>query len=92
LLGTKLRALYQRSKGRDLFDLDFARQHHKLNYDEIVHCFKEYIQFSTNKRPPSKKEFLINLKEKEMILILQEIWKLYCVLISNTIKKQLLSG
>jgi len=24
LLGTKLRALYQRSKGRDLFDLDFA--------------------------------------------------------------------
>src|SRR5690554_3066451 len=42
LLGTKLRALYQRSKGRDLFDLDFARQHHKVNYDEIVHCFKEY--------------------------------------------------
>lgn len=27
LLGTKLRALYQRSKGRDLFDLDYSRQH-----------------------------------------------------------------
>jgi len=25
LLGTKLRALYQRSKGRDLFDLDYSR-------------------------------------------------------------------
>ncbi len=65
LLGTKLRALYQRSKGRDLFDLDYARQHHKLNYDEIIHCFKEYTQFSTNKRPPGIKEFLINLEEKE---------------------------
>lgn len=65
LLGTKLRALYQRSKGRDLFDMDFARQHHELNHDEIVKCFKEYTHFSTNKRPPSLKEFLINLEEKE---------------------------
>lgn len=65
LLGTKLRALYQRSKGRDLFDLDFARQHHELNHEEIIQCFKEYTQFSTGNRPPSKKEFLINLEEKE---------------------------
>lgn len=65
MLGTKLRALYQRSKGRDLFDLDFARHHHELDYGEIVKCFKEYMQFSTKKRSPSKKEFLINLEEKE---------------------------
>lgn len=65
LLGTKLRALYQRSKGRDLFDIDFARQHRELNYDEIIDCFKEYTQFSTQKRSPSKKEFLRNLEEKE---------------------------
>lgn len=65
LLGTKLRALYQRSNGRDLFDLDYARQHHELIYDEIIFCFKEYTQFSTNKRPPSKKEFLINMEAKE---------------------------
>lgn len=65
LLGTKLRALYQRSKGRDLFDLDFARQHSELNRDEIIQCFKEYTRFSTNKRPPSNKEFLVNLEEKE---------------------------
>lgn len=65
LLGTKLRALYQRSKGRDLFDLDFARRHHELNYDEIVRCFKKYTQLSIDKRPPSKKEFFLNLEEKE---------------------------
>jgi len=66
LLGTKLRALYQRSKGRDLFDLDYARRHQELNYEEIITCFKEYTRFSTDKRPPSKKEFLINLEEKEI--------------------------
>jgi len=54
LLGTKLRALYQRSKGRDLFDLD-----------HIIKCFKEYTEFAIGKRPPSKKEFLLNIEEKE---------------------------
>ncbi|MCB0496944.1 MAG: nucleotidyl transferase AbiEii/AbiGii toxin family protein, partial [Cyclobacteriaceae bacterium] len=41
------------------------RQLHELNYDAIVQCFKAYTEFSTGKRPPSKKEFLLNLKEKE---------------------------
>ncbi len=67
LLGTKLRALYQRSKGRDLFDLDYARLNMELDVDEIIECFKKYISFSTNgKRPPSKKEYLMNMKEKEL--------------------------
>jgi predicted nucleotidyltransferase component of viral defense system len=65
LLGTKLRALYQRSKGRDLFDLDYARLHLKLDTDQIIHCFKEYTKFATGKRPPSKKEFLLNFEEKQ---------------------------
>lgn len=65
LLGTKLRALYQRSKGRDLFDLDYSRQNIYLNYEQIVTCFKEYTSFATGKRPPSKKEFLLNIREKE---------------------------
>jgi len=64
LLGTKLRALYQRSKGRDLFDLYYARQKAELNHEQIIHSFKEYTQFSTNKRPPSQKEFVLNLEEK----------------------------
>lgn len=65
LLGTKLRALYQRGKGRDLFDLDYARQNIGLNYDQVIAYFKEYTSFATGKRPPSKKEFMLNMKEKE---------------------------
>jgi predicted nucleotidyltransferase component of viral defense system len=65
LLGTKLRALYQRSKGRDLFDLNYARLNLELDYDKIVACFKEYTIFATGNRPPSKKEFLLNIDEKE---------------------------
>ncbi len=65
LLGTKLRALYQRSKGRDLFDLDYSRLNIALNTHQIIKCFKEYTTFSTGNRPPSKKEFLQNIEEKE---------------------------
>ncbi len=65
LLGTKLRALYQRSKGRDLFDIDYSRLNMELNIDEIIHCFKEYITFATGNRPPSSREFLMNIEEKE---------------------------
>lgn len=49
LLGTKLRALYQRKKGRDLFDIYFAMtQYRNLNLQQIVHCFKKYIAFTGN--------------------------------------------
>ena len=65
LLGTKLRALYQRSKGRDLFDLDYSRLNIELDTHKIIKCFKEYITFATGNRPPSKKEFLMNIEEKE---------------------------
>jgi predicted nucleotidyltransferase component of viral defense system len=65
LLGTKMRALYQRNKGRDLFDLDFARLNMPLDISKIIHCFKEYTTFATGKKPPSKKVFLKNIEEKE---------------------------
>ncbi len=65
LLGTKLRALYQRSQGRDLFDLDYARRNLNIDIGEILHCFNEYIAFSTGKKPPTAKEFLMNIAEKE---------------------------
>ncbi len=65
LLGTKLRALYQRSKGRDLFDLDYSRLNMDLDLDQIIECFQEYTTFATDKKPPGKKEFLINIEEKE---------------------------
>ncbi len=66
LLGTKLRALYQRSKGRDLFDLYYTRQNKDLDYEQIIACFKEYTSFATGKKPASKKEFLLNVEEKEV--------------------------
>lgn len=65
LLGTKLRALYQRSKGRDLFDLDYARTNMEVNVDEILHCYYAYMRFATERKPPSKKEFLLNIEAKE---------------------------
>ena len=65
LLGTKLRALYQRSKGRDLFDLYYSKLNSDLDYEQIITCFKEYTLFATRKRPPGRKEFLINIGEKE---------------------------
>lgn len=64
LLGTKLRALYQRKKGRDLFDLDYARLHMDLNLDEIIRCFNEYMIFSVGSIP-TQKQFLLNIDDKE---------------------------
>ncbi|MGB6151047.1 MAG: nucleotidyl transferase AbiEii/AbiGii toxin family protein [Pricia sp.] len=64
LLGTKLRALYQRSKGRDLFDLDYSRLHLELDHELMLRCFNEYMAFSVGK-PPSQKEFLQNIEAKE---------------------------
>lgn len=63
LLGTKLRALYQRRKGRDLYDLHVAiLKIPNLNLDAIVQCFKEYMARSNQKI--SKVEFHLNIQEK----------------------------
>ncbi len=42
LVATKIRALYQRSKGRDLFDLWLALDHLKLDPAEILAAFGPY--------------------------------------------------
>lgn len=44
LLGTKLRALYQRRKGRDLFDLWWASQRAEVDLDRVVRCFGDYLR------------------------------------------------
>jgi predicted nucleotidyltransferase component of viral defense system len=43
LLGTKMRALYQRRKGRDLFDLYYAITKGNANTDRIVAAWKHYM-------------------------------------------------
>ena len=63
LLGTKLRALYQRKKGRDLFDLWYALVNLDPDVKKILDTFKAYMNFVTDK-PPTPKQFLLNLEEK----------------------------
>jgi len=64
LLGTKLRALYQISKCRDLFNLHKALSLvPAMNKDEIIHCYHEYMSFVVAK-PPTQKLFLQNLEAK----------------------------
>lgn len=63
LIGTKLRALYQRKKGRDLFDLQRALENPNLNPDNVVKCYREYIAFSDGESP-SRAVYLANMEEK----------------------------
>ena len=64
LLGTKLRALYQRSKGRDLYDLFIALNHNPdLNKNDLLLCYNKYMAFSVD-NPPSQRDFILNLETK----------------------------
>jgi len=63
LLGTKLRALYQRRKGRDLFDLWKSISTQSLNTENIIRCYREYIGFVVD-NPPTQREYLINMEQK----------------------------
>lgn len=62
LLGTKLRALFQRSKGRDLFDLWIAGRYHLLSEEKIVNTFLRYLK--EEGLAVKKREFLKNFEEK----------------------------
>jgi len=63
LLGTKLRALYQRRKGRDLFDIYWALVNANVDVERMIHCYKTYMEHSVGK-PPTQKQFLSNMEEK----------------------------
>src|SRR3990167_898420 len=62
LLGTKLRDLYQRRKGRDLFDLWAGLTMGKANQDKIVSAFQAYMKFQNLN--VLQKDFLENLDRK----------------------------
>jgi len=59
LVASKLRALYQRTKGRDLFDLWLAITRLNLSPEEIVACFAPYKPDNYTSRLAE-----LNLKEK----------------------------
>lgn len=62
LLGTKLRALYQRRKGRDLFDLWQAHQAGLLDAPAVIAAFHHYMEAEGN--PVTAAEFERNLTAK----------------------------
>lgn len=63
LLGTKLRALYQRRKGRDLFDLYKAISTQNFDIENVIRCYREYMSFVVG-NPPTQKEYLLNMEQK----------------------------
>ena len=63
LVGTKVRALYQRKKGRDLFDLYTALTARELDVEQVLECYRKYIEFVAD-RAPSYKEFVQNIELK----------------------------
>lgn len=62
LLGTKLRALYQRKKGRDLFDLDLSLDHPEFDGDLLLEAFEEYMAFGGT--PVTRAQFEANMADK----------------------------
>ena len=63
LLGTKLRALYQRKKGRDLFDLSEALTRLSgLDPEKVVACFTSYLE--NDDRRVTRAQFERNIVKK----------------------------
>lgn len=63
LLATKLRALFQRKKGRDLFDLVIIlKKFPDLDIEKMLRSFKQYMTF--DKTRVSRAEFEANLANK----------------------------
>ncbi len=62
LLGTKMRALYQRRKGRDLFDMWFAITQKNVDPSKIIKAWNFYMKEEGNS--VTQKEFLENMEKK----------------------------
>lgn len=62
LLGTKMRALYQRRKGRDLFDLWFAMTQKNVEPGKIIEAWNFYMKKENNS--VTQKQFIANMEKK----------------------------
>lgn len=54
LLGSILRAHYQRKKDRALFDLYIALQRKNVDVDKVLQCYKKYMKFVVDRAPSYK--------------------------------------
>jgi predicted nucleotidyltransferase component of viral defense system len=62
LLSTKLRALYQRRKGRDLFDLWCALENNQIDIGKVILSWQTYMKEEGNKITQS--DFISNIEAK----------------------------
>lgn len=69
LLGTKLRALYQRKQGRDLFDLDVALKDSNVDTARIVTTFLKYMDHDGRKvtRAQFEENFALKLRDPQFM-------------------------
>ena len=63
LMGTKIRALYQRRKGRDLFDAWYVFSKGLADLEKVMYIFHAYNEYNGTKI--TKKLFIQNMKEKQ---------------------------
>ena len=63
LMATKLRALYQRRKGRDLFDIWYVATNELINLNRVFDIFSKYCAY--NDVQISREEFIKNLDQKK---------------------------
>jgi predicted nucleotidyltransferase component of viral defense system len=63
LMATKLRALYQRRKGRDLFDIWYVATNELINLNRVFDIFAKYCAY--NDLQISREEFIKNLEQKK---------------------------
>ena len=62
LMGTKVRALYQRKKGRDLFDLWYIIKNTGCELGKVIKAFEHYKKMSGVRI--SKKQYIKNIESK----------------------------
>ena len=62
-LASKLKALYARKKGRDLFDLYWAFTNLDVDTEKLLFCNKKYYE-KAHQKPPTNRQFLRNMEEK----------------------------
>ena len=82
LIATKLRALYQRRKGRDLFDLWLVIKQNRIDINQMISIFEKYCKY--NNQSITRALFEQNLLEKRnhrdfstdinSLLALEEKW------------------
>jgi predicted nucleotidyltransferase component of viral defense system len=69
MLGTKLRALYQRRKGRDLFDLYIFLKEHSADPKKIITAFTKYLAYENKVVSRAEFEKNLHLKSKDPIFL-----------------------